>query len=85
MTQLRMPGPDGEEFDYISRGRYMDQWAFHNGSWLIVDRMYVRDLNTTWPVLKRDTTGNLPLNDLPLVPSLRNRDDPSYGRLFPSA
>jgi len=85
MTTLRMHGTGDEQFDYVSRGRYLDRWEPFEGRWRIVDRLYVTDLSTTVPVVRRDTSAALPVNDLPLVPSLRSPDDPSYARLFPHA
>ena len=83
MVTLRMREGD-EQFDYISRGRYLDRWepcSAEGGGYRIVDRVYVSDMRTTLPVGGKDTSAQLPTSSLPPVPSLRDRDDPSYARL----
>jgi hypothetical protein len=59
---------DAGLFEVTTRGRYLDEWAFREGRWGIVRRVYVHDFDRTAPAGE------------PLQPSTmrRDRSDLSY-------
>ena len=80
LVTLRMTGPEGQ-FDYLTRGRYLDRWELDGDGVRIVDRLYVSDFRTTISVGGHDTEKFLPSNSVPLVHRSRDRHDASYARL----
>lgn len=60
--------------EVISRGRYLDRWAWRDGRWAIEQRLYLQDLLTQ---------SSLPPTALASCAeaSRRDRSDPSYGWL----
>lgn len=66
---LRFPGQgEGVYRDVHSSGRYLDEWERHEGSWRIVRRRYLQDLEDSRTVTEGLVGGGGP----------RDRTDPSY-------
>lgn len=70
---------DGEPYDMLAPGRYLDRLTRRNGQWKIQDRLVLFEKDRLDPV-KEISVG--PLTEK-LVRSRRDREDPSY-ELFPA-
>ncbi len=43
--------PNGQQMADDARGRYIDQWRFENGEWLIAKRMFLQECSCQTPVI----------------------------------
>jgi hypothetical protein len=77
---LRFVHDDGQQYDLVGRGRYLDAFERRHGHWAIAHRRYVSDLGTIQKVEGFDVSRHLP----PVRPGLRplvgrrDHDDLSY-------
>ena len=69
---LRSKPVDGEIFDVVDRGRYLDRWARRDGRWAIEQRRFVEDFQAIYPVPLS------PATDGSAATGRRGPDDPSY-------
>jgi hypothetical protein len=70
-TNVLWTGDEDRPTEMTSRGRYLDRWSVHEGSWGIDRRVYVRDLLTVSPIPPA------PLSRVSAA-ARRDRADPSY-------
>jgi hypothetical protein len=78
-VRLRTDDGSGNLIDIVGAGRYLDQWSYRDGRWAIDHRQYVSDVSTNLPAPASDARAALaPAGSVDVVPSHRDRSDPSY-------
>lgn len=51
-----LPDAEGQQFELVGRGRYLDRWQRRDGVWAIEHRIHLLDLSSSFPLHRADVS-----------------------------